>query len=84
MYGAIVNPRMVVVCQRARVCVDGLNCDDAAFAKGRGTHAASRRLDLPRFIGAVLPDLDVTTSGASPRKHGRLDGGPELSHTRGA
>ena len=51
---------MVVVRPRTRVYVDGFNFDYAAFAKGRGKHAAFRWLDLPRFFDAVLPDLDIT------------------------
>jgi len=57
---AIVNLRMVVVRPRARVYVDGFNFDYAAFGRGRGTHAAYRWLDLPRFFDVVLPDLDIT------------------------
>ena len=50
---------MVAVRPRARVYVDGFSFDYAAFGRGRGTHAAFRWLDLPRFFDVVLPDLDT-------------------------
>jgi hypothetical protein len=58
--GAVINLRLVVVRPRTRVYVDGFNFHYAAFGRGRGTHAAFRLLDLPRFFDVVLPELDVT------------------------